>query len=170
LELINIAPTNGIHARPLADIYKTLACERIFLSHIVIDDVFPEFLDYLSLYSGTLVELSILYLCKPTHWEELDALAEQFYGSVLPKHVKSLELLDIRPIFRCKWCFDLQNCSVFSQAKQLRFLNVSFPVSFPFTHSWPTLLNPDEYEYSVIDAVCNFHLLSGTSHGEMSII
>jgi hypothetical protein len=170
LELINIAPTNGIRLRPLADIYKTLAHEHIFLSHIVIDDVFPEFLDYLSLYSGTLVELSILYLCKPTPWEELDALAERFYGSVLPKHVESLELLKICPIFRCKWCFDLQDCSVLSQAKRLHSLNVSFPVSFPFTHSWPTLLDPDEYEYSLIDAVCDFFLLSETSYGQMSII
>jgi hypothetical protein len=59
---------------------------------------------------------------------------------------------------------------VLSQAKQLRSLNMSFPVLFPFTHSWPTLLNPDEYEYSLIDVVCDFHLLSETSHGEMSII
>jgi len=73
LKLIAIEPKIG---RPLAEIYKTLACECIFLSHFVIDDVFPEFLDYLSLYSGILVELSILYLYKPIPWGELDDLAK----------------------------------------------------------------------------------------------
>ena len=163
LELIDIAPVNGIPLRPLAEIYKTLAHERIFLSHIVIDDVFPEFLDYLSSYSGILVELSILYLHKPTPWVELDDLAEQFYGSVLLKHVKSLELLNISPIFRCKWCFDPQDCSVLSQAKQLHSLSVSFPASLPSTHSWSTLPNPYDYEFGLDEAVCDCFLLFETS-------
>ncbi|KAM6502716.1 hypothetical protein JOM56_002693 [Amanita muscaria] len=149
LELISIGAKN------VAEIYKTLARERIFLSHIVIDNVFPEFLDYLSLHAGILVELSILYLRRPTPRGELDALAERFYGYVLPKHVKSLELLNISPIFCCKWCFNPQHCSMFSQAKQLRSLSVSFPESRIFGI---------QERNSLDDAVFSIMQLSLTSH------
>jgi len=55
------------------------------------------------------------------------------YASVLLKHVKSLELFNISPIFCCKWCFNPQYYLVLSQAKQLHSLSVSFPLSSP----WP---------------------------------
>ena len=58
LELTNTASyicsmTRFIESRTLmSEIYKALAHERILLSRIIIDDVFPAFLDYLSSYSG----------------------------------------------------------------------------------------------------------------------
>jgi hypothetical protein len=132
LELTNTLPSS----RPveelmasrshLAKIYNTLAHEHIFLARIVVDDVFPALLDYLSLYYGILTELSIIYLYKPIPWEELDELAVRFYASVLPKHVDLLELLNISPMFSCRWCFDPQHCSAFLRAERLRSLSVSF--------------------------------------------
>ena len=140
LELVSLAddcPESLMESRTLmAKIYNTLAHERILLSRIVIDDVFPAFLDYLSLYSGILTEIRILYLYKPVPWKELDELAVRFYASILPKHVDSLEIINISPMFTCKWCFHPREYSVFSQAKNLRSLNVSFA----FTHLDP---NPD---------------------------
>ena len=132
LELTNTAP----YHRPLeslaesrglmTEIYKSLADERILLSRIVIDDVFPVLLDYLSSYSGILTEISIICLYKPVPWKELDELAVRFYTFILPKHIGSLEILDISPMFTCEWCFNPKKQSLFSQARRLRSLSISF--------------------------------------------
>lgn len=152
LELTNTLPSS----RPvrelmasrshLVKIYNTLAHERVFLTRIVIDDVFPALLDYLSLYCGILTELSIVYLYKPIPWGELDKLAVRFYASVLPKHVDSLELLNISPMFSCGWCFDPQHCSAFLQAECLRSLSVSFAF-IPLLHT--QLIQDDILDHAV---------------------
>ncbi|KIM40712.1 hypothetical protein M413DRAFT_28489 [Hebeloma cylindrosporum] len=136
LELINTAPFPPLEylmqSRTLmTNFYRSLIDERILLERIVVDDVFPTFLDYLDSYSGVLTELSILYLYKPVAWQELDDLAARFYASILPKHIGSLEILNISPFFTCEWCFHPREHFLFSRATQLRFLNVSFA----FTHS-----------------------------------
>ena len=163
LELTNTAP----YSRPLkflverrtvmAKFYKTLAYERTFLSRIVIDDVFPTFLDYLSLYSGILTEISILYLYKPVPWEDLDQLAVRFYTSILPKHIDSLEILDISPMFTCKWCFHPKEYLLFSQAKHLRSLSVSFA----FAHSANANAIMD---HTLGDTVCGHYMVCDISH------
>jgi len=132
LELTNTAP----YRRPLeslmesralmAKIYKSLTDERILLTRIVIDDVFPTFLDYLSSYSGILTEIRIICLYKPIPWGELDELAALFYTFILPNHIDSFEILDISPMFTCEWCFHPKEYSLFSKAKCLRSLSISF--------------------------------------------
>ena len=132
----------------MTKIYKNLTDERIFLSRIVIDDVFPAFLDYLSSYSGILTEICIIGLYKPVPWEELDELAVRFYALILPKHISSLEILDISPMFTCKWCFHPKEHSLFSQAKRLRSLSISFPFA-DFSAANPNL----PVNYALDDAV-----------------
>jgi len=134
----------------MTKIYKTLAHERILLSRIVIDDVFPAFLDYLSSYTGILTDISILYLFKPVPFEELDQLAVRFYASILPKHIGSLEILNISPMFTCKWCFHPKVQSLFSRAKHLRSLSVSF--AFALAHS--SVADPN-LDYTLDDIVCD---------------
>ena len=158
LELTNPAP----HRRPvesrtlMAKICKTLTDERILLSRIVTDDVFPAFLDYLSSYSGILTEISIICLYRPVPWEELDELAARFYAFILPQHISSLEILDISPMFICKWCFHPREHSLFSQATCLRSLSISFA----FADFW--VANPNlPVDYALDDAVRD--LLSGIS-------
>jgi len=132
----------------MTKIYQTLADEHILLSRIVVDNVFPAFLDYLSSYSGILTEISILNLYKPVPWEELDDLATRFYTSILPKLVGSLEILNISPMFICKWCFHPKAYSLFAQAKHLRSLNVTFV----FAHS--SVADPN-LDYTLDDSVCD---------------
>jgi len=163
LELTNTAPSTR-HLKFLVErrtvmtkFYKTLAHERTFLSRIVIDDVFPVFLDYLSLYSGILTEISILYLYKPVPWEDLDELAVRFYASILPKHIGSLEVLDISPMFTCKWCFHPKEYLLFSKAKHLRSLSVSFA----FAHS----ANADpNLDHTLSDTVRDHYLVCDISY------
>ena len=132
LELTNTAPYHNpleslMESRALmAKIYKSLTDERILLTRIVIDDVFPTFLDYLSSYSGILTEIHIICLYKPVPWGELDELAARFYAFILPNHIDTLEILDISPMFTCEWCFHPKKYSLFSQAKCLRSLSISF--------------------------------------------
>jgi hypothetical protein len=162
LELLNIsqedAPLQITGKRELTEIYMTLAREHIFLSRIVIDVVFPALLDYLDSYSGVLVDLRILHLDnKSIPWETLDALAERFYDSTLPKHIDSLEILDISPEFACRWCFDPQDCAVLSRSRRLSLLRVTFaPTKF-----WNTYPDPDEYEYGFDHAVRDLALVHG---------
>ena len=141
----------------MTKIYKTLAHERILLSRIVIDDVFPAFLDYLSSYSGILTDISILHLYKSVPFEELDELAVRFYASILPKHIGSLEILNISPRFTCNWCFHPKKHSLFSRAKHLRSLSVSF------AHS--SVADPNlDYTVTLDDIVCDLPLVCEMSH------
>jgi hypothetical protein len=169
LELTNTLPSDrpvgeltGSRSE-LAKIFNTLAHERIFLTRIVIDDVFPALLDYLSLHSGILMELSIIYFYKFIPWEELDKLAMRFYASVLPKHVDSLELLNIAPLFSCRWCFDPKHYSVFLRAKRLRSLGVSFAF-IPF---WGTQSSQRDALDDIVRgflARCVVHLMRNIYH------
>ena len=154
LELTNTAPylkplESLMESRALmAKIYKSLTDEHILLSRIVIDDVFPAFLDYLGSYSGILTEISIICLYKPVPWRELDELAARLYAFILPKHIGSLEILDISPMFTCGWCFHPKEHSLFSQAKCLRSLSISFAFA-DFSVENPNL----PVDYALDDAV-----------------
>jgi hypothetical protein len=44
--------------------------------------------------------------------KESEALSQQFYKSVLPKHSDSMQVLKIRPNYEGGWCYDVDDVSV----------------------------------------------------------
>jgi len=106
-----------------SEIFAKLTRERIYLRSIAIGDVTDVFLGYLKSYSGLLEELKI----EPTTAEGSDSLAKQFYESVLPKHVNSIQVLDISPRYGGEWCYDNETSPQFlARCKDLRSLAITF--------------------------------------------
>jgi len=73
----------GVTSTPY-DVYTTLTRERLHLRYLVMQDVHTAVLDYLESYSGLLERLEV-YSIGFREAKELDALAERFYKTVLPK-------------------------------------------------------------------------------------
>ena len=66
-----------------------LARARLFCSRLIVHHVDPTLLNYLSQYSGTLQELSLLLT------RDFNALAERFWEAVLPEHTATLQVLNV---------------------------------------------------------------------------
>jgi hypothetical protein len=107
------------------NVYLNLARGHLLCRRLIVGHVHPTLLDYLSQYSGTLQELSVLICDSEMRWEDSDALAERFWTTVLPKHAVTIRILNICPGFEGGWCYSDQAIHVLMQCKQLRSLSVT---------------------------------------------
>jgi len=110
----------------LADIWKTMEAQGIWLEAIHHEDVCPEFLDYLSSYSG-LKSLNV----RPDPWHKglpySNPLATRFFANPGPlfNHLQTLENLHIEPRYEGDWCFDSHNASAVAACINLRTFGMS---------------------------------------------
>jgi hypothetical protein len=141
-----------------SDICTILKQENIYLQHIVVSDV--GVFDYLCSYSG----LETLDLCmKFNNEKESDTFARQFYKSVLPHLVDSLQVLKIQPNREGPWCYnpnDVSQSVALSRCNKLRSLTVALNTT-SFIQSMD-YLRVHQYKDNLDDAVCPgdlaFHL------------
>lgn len=127
-ELVDIArdelvERTGDYCSTNDEIWDTLRREGIYLSEVSTDEVSEALLDYLASYSG-LKKVTLSFATSP-NMTSSDALAIRFYYNVLPKHVGSLSVLDISPIFEGKWCFGKHNIASVRQCTKLVSLKMS---------------------------------------------
>jgi hypothetical protein len=146
------------HGSTSADIYATLNREKIHLKHVVSNSDHA-ILDYLQSYSG----LETLKMFSPdfrTTAAQSDALAYRFYQSVLPKHVNSIQVLEILPKFEGGWCYNLDNVFILlSQCNQFRSLCIALTCSIievpePSEHNSGIHFQNHRYRDNVDDMVC----------------
>jgi hypothetical protein len=110
----------------IPEIYARLNREKIHLKQVVLNSVNDAILDYLGSYSG-LETLDLFKLPLSFNSEkEPEALSQRFYKSVLPKHVNSIQALNIQPRYEGGWCYDVDDVSVvLAQCKKLKSLSVA---------------------------------------------
>ena len=110
----------------VTDILAALHLEKIYLKQLVINTMPNDaILDYLGSFSG-LEKLELSYFPSGSA-DESGALARRFYRSVLPKHVKSIQVLKIQPCYEGCWCYNPEHVSILSQCSKLRSLSVCVP-------------------------------------------
>ena len=102
-----------------SDVYVDLARARLFCSRLIVYYVDSTLLDYLSQCSGTLQEVSLLLR------EDSSALAGRFWGSVLPEHAATLQVLNVCSRVGGGWCFSDQAIRAIMQCSRLRSLTLT---------------------------------------------
>jgi hypothetical protein len=108
----------------ISDICAKLNREEIHLKHVVVNNVDDVVLDYLQSYSG-LETLQVSSTGSSTAAQS-DSLAYRFYHSVLPKHVNSIQVLELHPSYEGGWCYNLDDVFVvLAQCNKLRSLSIA---------------------------------------------
>lgn len=131
LDLRNLGASSTLTSESQERVYSTsdicaiLKRENIYLKQVVVSDV--GVFDYICSYSG----LETLDLCSISfnNVEESNIFARQFYKSVLPHLVGSLQVLKIQPKREGQWCYNPEavNQSVaLSLCNKLRSLSIAF--------------------------------------------
>lgn len=112
-----------IPANPRAgEVWEVLRTAAIFIPEIIVDVVDDAQLIYLDSHPG----IKKLTLLGAGDSESSDLLATKFYGTILPKHVHTLESLTIKAAFEGNWCFGKHNFAVLARCRRLVELKMSY--------------------------------------------
>ena len=109
------------------DIWSTFTGSGIQLEELVHNTTNTSLLDYLSSYSGLKkLELSV---SPSTNASSSDETATRFFSDVLPRHLVTLESLNLDAYFEGEWCFTSRNAGLIGQCTKLNHLLMSI-ISF----------------------------------------
>lgn len=111
-------------------IWDVLAKSHVHLEEITLTNVTPAFLNYIERCSG-LRKISLSSSNFKTS-EESDESAARFWDRSLPKHVTTIEKLEVDATFEGSWSLDEHNLATITQCRALKSLLVSVqPASLP---------------------------------------
>ena len=160
LDLNPICHIIGLHSFNLehtgldTSVYLDLAQAHLFCSRLIVHHVNSALLNYLSQYSGTLQELSLLL------GKDSNALAGQFWATVLPEHAATLQVLNVCSRVGGGWCYSDQAIHAIMQCSQLRSLTLTVD---PHSTGQVRLFTNDSFEHdcdqSAFDKIVSFKLL-----------
>jgi len=136
-EDLGLVDTNGRsrYRSAAAPIFRMLSHEEIRPRRLVLNDICNTVMDFLSSssYRGFLEELVLHPLSALSSRSPMcSALAKRFYTAVLPFHIESIQVLDIRPKSASEWCFRDHFHPVLLQCKKLKYLSVVLHSSVSF--------------------------------------
>ncbi|PPQ68238.1 hypothetical protein CVT24_005046 [Panaeolus cyanescens] len=127
IEIIDIPSDSGFALPSLETFWLAVKDRGIQLERIQVDRVPSSLVDYIGSYQGLKSFVLKNEMSSVVNRPHDDVDAERFYFESLPRHVPTLEILDLHLAYEDKWCFSsLLASSLIAQCTALKMLGLGF--------------------------------------------